>query len=85
MATEFYTRPGDAERFIFKSRLNDIWTSVCNSTKKCTAFEIDDRYRLYGNKICPLMRIPTSYFQSDVASGIALDYEYKRSFDIGKV
>lgn len=85
MAQQFYTSPSDSKRFIFKSNVHDIWKSVCTLDKKFAAFEINDRYKLYGHKVCTLMKIPTPYFKAPIAAGVVLGFKYRRSFDIGQV
>lgn len=73
-----------AKRDFAVSSVEEMFKMACSTKgKRYALFQNDDEYKLGGNVICRLTLVGKPYLQMWVAAGIAKNFKYKRSIDLG--
>ncbi|XP_067210340.1 uncharacterized protein [Linepithema humile] len=80
-----FIRAKRERRLIVESKIEDMHRKVCSSLqrKKYAIFQSEDEYKVTGHIACNLNRTGRPYWKMWVASGIARNFKYKRSVDLG--
>ncbi|CAL1673900.1 unnamed protein product [Lasius platythorax] len=80
---ENFVRVRTAKRVVIASTIEEMFETVCSSTKrKYAVFQGEDEYKA-RKTICRLTPIGQSYLDMWIASGIVKNFKYKRTIDLG--
>ncbi|XP_029174511.1 uncharacterized protein LOC114943097 [Nylanderia fulva] len=78
-----FVRVRTAKRVVFASTIEEMFETICSSTeKKYTVIQGEDAYKA-TNTICKLTPVGESYLNMWIAAGIAKNFKYKRTIDLG--
>ncbi|XP_024876476.1 uncharacterized protein LOC112457563 isoform X1 [Temnothorax curvispinosus] len=73
-----------AKRVVVASTVEEMFKLACmKGKKKYTALQGEDEYKARGQIGCEVIPVGESYFKMWVASGIAKNFKYKRTIDLG--
>lgn len=73
-----------AKRFIVASTIEDMHKMACLSKKKKYAiYQGEDMHKVNGKIMCHLINTGKPFSKIWVASGIAKNFKYKRTIDLG--
>lgn len=82
MSQELLAFSNQSRRFKYVPTYGDMYSLVCSSNQRLAAFDSVEHFEAWLTTICPLMKIPESYFLSYWTASIAPNFEFVRSFDV---
>ncbi|XP_071625819.1 uncharacterized protein [Temnothorax longispinosus] len=79
-----FTLVRTAKRAVVASTIEEMFKLACiKGKRKYTVFQGEDEYKARGKIGCEVIPVGESYFKLWVASGIAKNFKYKRTIDLG--
>ncbi|KAH0949367.1 hypothetical protein HN011_000739 [Eciton burchellii] len=75
-----------SKRIAITSTIEEMYRLACSSRKKKYAiYEGEDEYKLRGNIVCHVKSAGKPCFKAYIGSGIAKNFKYKRTMDLGVI
>ncbi|XP_071625818.1 glutamate receptor 2-like [Temnothorax longispinosus] len=82
--SEPYALVRTAKRVVVASTVEEMFKLACiKGKKKYTVLQGEDEYKARGKIECKVIPVGQAYFKMWVASGIAKNFKYKRTIDLG--